>query len=251
MRRLILVRAVSCWRYAVSLKTCELCRAEKCWCYFREALRSIPRINPNSPPRSTRATSPTWLSTLWMRVVWLADCPAGARASIPVIPRATSRTTSPIQARIMESLDCCWRLFLTQPNPIHKGPVAAAQARARAEAVGPLAAPEERDLREEPAERELPAEQEQVQAPAPDAALAGQPAPEQQPRQGPPIQVLTISIRRTTSRAPSFRRSRRQPPPISKSWRCWLKAPADSPSSTPTIFSVVCNASAKSKANFI
>src|ERR1700722_12758440 len=155
-------------------------------------------------------------------------------------------------ARITESLDCCWRLFQLQPNLIRNGPAVAGQA--RAEAVGPLAAP---DPPEEPAERELPAEQGQVRAQVraqvrgQAAAPVGRPAPEQGPRPEPPVRALSTSIRRTTLRAPSFRHFHRQPPPISKSWRPWPKAPADSRSSTPMIFSVVCSASAKSKVNFI
>src|SRR3984957_7455855 len=144
-------------------------------------------------------------------------------------------------ARITESLDCCWRLFQLQPNLIRNGPAVAAQA--RAEGVGPLAAP---DPPEEPAERELPAEQEQAQAQAPDAAPVERQAPEQEPRPEAPVRALSTSIRRTTSRAPSFLHSRPRPPPISKSWRCWRKAPAGLRSSIPMIFWVGCSASAKS-----
>src|ERR1700686_1134308 len=135
------------------------------------------------------------------------------------MPLAKSRRTAPTQDRIRqrrapERRNWCSHPFLTQPNPIRNGPAAVA-ARARAGGVGAPAAPVPL---EEPAEREAPAElqvpaQALAPVPAPDAAQVGLPAREQEARPEPPIRALTISIRRTTSRAPSFPRSRRRPPP--------------------------------------
>src|ERR1700688_3498586 len=165
------------------------------------------------------------------------------------MPLAKSRRTAPTQDRITqrrapERRNWCSHPFLTQPNPIRNGPAVAAQARA-----GGVGAPAAPDPREEPAEREAPAEL-QVQAQAPDAARLAQQARVQEPRPEPPVQAILISIRRTTSRAPSFRHPRRQPPQINKSSRRWRKAPADSRSLTLTTFSVACSASARSRVNF-
>src|ERR1700676_2106955 len=125
---------------------------------------------------------------------------------------ARSRITAPtkhraLESRALESRNCCSHLFLTQPNPIRSGPAAAVgEQAAQAEDVG---APGEQGPPEELAERErgaLPAEQAQAQ----DAARLAQQARAQEPRPEPPLRAISISIRPTTSPAPSFRHFRRQ-----------------------------------------
>ena len=145
--------------------------------------------------------------------------------------------TGGVAARVALAADVAGRAVLVAPVEPAEGE--------EPEAPEQPAAPEERAAPEEPgqpealAERELPGE---LQA----APVQAQDAPEELA-----TPALTISILRTTSRAPSFRHFPSRPPPTSKSWRCWPKALAVSLSSTPTIFLADCSASAASKVSFM
>ena len=71
------------------------------------------------------------------------------------------------------------------------------------------------------------------------------------PRQSDRTRELTILIHRITSHAPSFLPFHNRRPPTSRFWPRSRKAPAGSPSSTPTICSAAWNASGASKVSFI